>query len=133
MAKGLPLCSTSSVDGEGGTGAVPARRAEKRIVNGTRESLRKRLSRRGLAAILGGNVVGEVFSTGTVNFLNIYNTVLVVRLVSTWFPNAPQSIVQPLRCGRNCLHRPPSTRAADGIWALVGRMRARILKVAYSD
>ena len=68
-------------------------------MNGTRESLRKRLSRRGLAAILGGNVVGEVFSTGTVNFLNIYNTVLVVRLVSTWFPNAPQSIVQPLRCG----------------------------------
>ena len=53
--------------------------------------------RSGVAAIIGDNVVGEVFSTGTINFLNLYNTVLVVRLVSTWFPNIPQSVVQPLR------------------------------------
>ena len=59
--------------------------------------LRERLARRGAAAILGDSAVGQVVSTGTVNFLNIYNTVLVVRLVCTWFPNAPPSLVQPLR------------------------------------
>ncbi|CAA6664659.1 unnamed protein product [Spirodela intermedia] len=30
------------------------------------------------------------------NFLNIYNTLLVVRLVLTWFPNAPPAVVAPL-------------------------------------
>ncbi|CAA0822739.1 YGGT family protein [Striga hermonthica] len=49
------------------------------------------------AAILPGNsVAGVVVTNGISNFLNIYNTVLVVRLVLTWFPNAPPAIVSPL-------------------------------------
>ena len=67
--------------------------------------LRERLARRGAAAILGDSAVGQVVSTGTVNFLNIYNTVLVVRLVCTWFPNAPPSLVQPLRYGERVVTR----------------------------
>ncbi|CAI9095956.1 OLC1v1032003C1 [Oldenlandia corymbosa var. corymbosa] len=49
------------------------------------------------AAILpGDSVAGIVATNGILNFLNIYNTVLVVRLVLTWFPNAPPAIVSPL-------------------------------------
>uniref|UniRef100_A0A7N1A6D4 Uncharacterized protein n=1 Tax=Kalanchoe fedtschenkoi TaxID=63787 RepID=A0A7N1A6D4_KALFE len=50
------------------------------------------------AAILpGDSMAGMVVTNGILNFLNIYNTILVVRLVLTWFPNAPASIVSPLR------------------------------------
>ncbi|GMN63300.1 hypothetical protein TIFTF001_032387 [Ficus carica] len=42
------------------------------------------------------SVAGLVVANGIINFLNIYNTVLIVRLVLTWFPNAPPSIVSPL-------------------------------------
>ena len=73
------------------------RMAGKSDLKNNTTSIRSRLSRSGMAAIIGDNVVGEVFSTGTINFLNLYNTVLVVRLVSTWFPNIPQSVIQPLR------------------------------------
>ncbi|XP_068660756.1 ylmG homolog protein 2, chloroplastic [Aristolochia californica] len=49
------------------------------------------------AAILpGDSVAGLVVSNGISNFLNIYNTLLVVRLVLTWFPNSPPAIVSPL-------------------------------------
>ena len=50
------------------------------------------------AAVLpGDSVAGLVVANGVSNFLNIYNTLLIVRLVLTWFPNAPPSIVSPLR------------------------------------
>ncbi|XP_023732754.1 ylmG homolog protein 2, chloroplastic [Lactuca sativa] len=48
------------------------------------------------AIIPGDSVAGLVVSNGVLNFLNIYNTLLVVRLVLTWFPNSPQAIVSPL-------------------------------------
>lgn len=50
------------------------------------------------AAVLpGDSVAGLVVANGVMNFLNIYNTLLVVRLVLTWFPNSPPAIVTPLR------------------------------------
>ncbi|XP_072980459.1 ylmG homolog protein 2, chloroplastic [Typha angustifolia] len=55
------------------------------------------LSGRSFAAILpGDSVAGLVVANGITNFLNIYNTLLVVRLVLTWFPNSPPAIVSPL-------------------------------------
>ncbi|CAN6290488.1 unnamed protein product [Urochloa humidicola] len=48
------------------------------------------------AAVLGDSVAGMVVSNGINNFLSLYNTVLVVRLVLTWFPNTPPAIVAPL-------------------------------------
>lgn len=49
------------------------------------------------AAILpGDSVAGVVVTNGILSFLNIYNTLLIVRLVLTWFPNAPPAIVSPL-------------------------------------
>ncbi|KAJ4708900.1 ylmG-like protein 2, chloroplastic [Melia azedarach] len=49
------------------------------------------------AAVLpGDSVAGLVVANGVMNFLNIYNTLLVVRLVLTWFPNSPPAIVTPL-------------------------------------
>lgn len=56
------------------------------------------LSTQNFAAIIPGDAVaGIVVANGISNFLNIYNTVLIVRLVLTWFPNAPPAIVSPLR------------------------------------
>nr|CAB3501846.1 unnamed protein product [Digitaria exilis] len=49
------------------------------------------------AAVLGDSVAGVVVANGINNFLSLYNTVLVVRLVLTWFPNTPPAIVAPLR------------------------------------
>lgn len=55
------------------------------------------LSSHNFAAILpGDSVAGIVVANGVLNFLNIYNTLLVVRLVLTWFPSAPPAIVSPL-------------------------------------
>ncbi|XXG51399.1 hypothetical protein AAC387_Pa02g5181 [Persea americana] len=49
------------------------------------------------AAILpGDSVAGVVVANGILNFLNIYNSLLVIRLVLTWFPNSPPAIVAPL-------------------------------------
>ncbi|XP_024962798.1 ylmG homolog protein 2, chloroplastic [Cynara cardunculus var. scolymus] len=57
----------------------------------------KSLSNHDFAAIIpGDSVAGLVVSNGVLNFLNIYNTLLVVRLVLTWFPNTPPAIVSPL-------------------------------------
>ncbi|XP_057432500.1 LOW QUALITY PROTEIN: ylmG homolog protein 2, chloroplastic [Lotus japonicus] len=58
---------------------------------------RKWLSSHNFAAVLpGDSVAGLVVGNGIQNFLNIYNTLLVVRLVLTWFPNSPPAIVGPL-------------------------------------
>ncbi|KAL8503807.1 hypothetical protein ACS0TY_022507 [Phlomoides rotata] len=55
------------------------------------------LSTQNFAAIIPGDAVaGIVVTNGVLNFLNIYNTLLIVRLVLTWFPNAPPAIVSPL-------------------------------------
>ncbi|XP_052210781.1 ylmG homolog protein 2, chloroplastic [Diospyros lotus] len=55
------------------------------------------MSSHNFAAILpGDSVAGVVAANGLLNFLNIYNTLLVVRLVLTWFPNTPPAIVSPL-------------------------------------
>ncbi|XP_043719516.1 ylmG homolog protein 2, chloroplastic [Telopea speciosissima] len=55
------------------------------------------LSMHKFAAILPGDSVAEIVATnGILNFLNIYNSLLVVRLVLTWFPNSPPAIVSPL-------------------------------------
>ncbi|XP_077236343.1 YGGT family protein [Tasmannia lanceolata] len=55
------------------------------------------LSVHNFAAILpGDSVAGLVVANGISSFLNIYNTLLVVRLVLTWFPNSPPAIVSPL-------------------------------------
>ncbi|KAG2500956.1 hypothetical protein HYH03_000779 [Edaphochlamys debaryana] len=50
-----------------------------------------------LAAIIPGDSTAElVLTNGLNNFLNLYNTALIVRLVLTWFPNPPEVIVSPL-------------------------------------
>lgn len=55
------------------------------------------LSNHQFAAILGSDSVAVVVaSNGVLNFLNIYNTLLIVRLILTWFPNPPPVIVNPL-------------------------------------
>ncbi|KAF6140516.1 hypothetical protein GIB67_035543, partial [Kingdonia uniflora] len=61
------------------------------------------LSMTNFAAILLGDsvavavaVAGLVAANGILNFLNIYNTLLICRLVLTWFPSAPPVIVSPL-------------------------------------
>ncbi|KAL1557277.1 ylmG protein 2, chloroplastic-like isoform X3 [Salvia divinorum] len=55
------------------------------------------VSSQNFAAILpGDSMAGVVVASGLSNFLNIYNTLLIVRLVLTWFPNAPPAVVSPL-------------------------------------
>ncbi|CAI9293065.1 unnamed protein product [Lactuca saligna] len=65
------------------------------------------------AIIPGDSVVGLVVSNGVLNFLNIYNTLLVVRLVLTWFPNSPQAIVSPLSTASALPAELPSTEASS--------------------
>ncbi|KAI5077445.1 hypothetical protein GOP47_0007269 [Adiantum capillus-veneris] len=58
---------------------------------------RHELAAYNFAAVLpGDSVAAIVVSNGILNFLNIYNTLLVVRLILTWFPEPPQVIVNPL-------------------------------------
>jgi len=55
------------------------------------------LKKCGFAAIIPGDSAVEMVVTSTIyNFLNIYNTIIICRLVLTWFPNPPQQIVGPL-------------------------------------
>eukprot|EP00249_Psilotum_nudum_P001246 c13618_g1_i1 orf=83-805(+) len=55
------------------------------------------LSSYNFAALLpGDSIAAAVVSNGIFNFLNIYNTLLIVRLILTWFPNPPQVIANPL-------------------------------------
>ena len=35
-------------------------------------------------------------TTGLINFFNLYNSALIVRLVLTWFPNPPAFILSPI-------------------------------------
>ena len=54
--------------------------------------------RRGcFAAIIPGSSPAEyVITTGIASTLNIYNTLLICRLILTWFPDPPRAIVGPL-------------------------------------
>ncbi|XP_010493251.1 PREDICTED: ylmG homolog protein 2, chloroplastic [Camelina sativa] len=70
---------------------------EIRLKNQDATRVRFAMSNHGFAAVLpGDSVAGLVVANGLINFLNIYNTILVVRLVLTWFPSAPPAIVNPL-------------------------------------
>ncbi|XP_004501430.1 ylmG homolog protein 2, chloroplastic [Cicer arietinum] len=58
---------------------------------------RRLLVNHNFAAVLpGDSVAGLVVANGLQNFLSLYNTLIIVRLVLTWFPNAPPAIVTPL-------------------------------------
>ena len=48
------------------------------------------------AMIPGDSAVELVITSGLFSTLNIYNTLLIGRLILTWFPNPPQAIVYPL-------------------------------------
>ncbi|CAM6108697.1 unnamed protein product [Calypogeia fissa] len=70
----------------GGWGRRERRQSERIALRGGR-----------FAAIIPGDSVAEtVISSGIFNFLNIYNTLLVVRLILTWFPDPPAVIANPL-------------------------------------
>merc|ERR1719333_1690238 len=50
-----------------------------------------------LAAIIPGDSAAEaVLTSGVISFINLYNLVLVVRVLLTWFPQAPSAIVGPV-------------------------------------
>mgnify|MGYP002820143259 FL=1 len=48
------------------------------------------------AMIPGDSAVEVVITSGIFSTLNIYNTLLIGRLILTWFPNPPRQIVYPL-------------------------------------
>mmetsp|Transcript_17008 Transcript_17008/g.27287 ORF Transcript_17008/g.27287 Transcript_17008/m.27287 type:complete len:231 (-) Transcript_17008:136-828(-) len=48
------------------------------------------------AMIPGDSAVETVITSGLYSTLNIYNTLLIGRLILTWFPNPPRAIVYPL-------------------------------------
>ena len=48
------------------------------------------------AMIPGDSAVEAVITSGIFSTLNIYNTLLIGRLILTWFPNPPRQIVYPL-------------------------------------
>ncbi|KAJ7554216.1 hypothetical protein O6H91_06G131400 [Diphasiastrum complanatum] len=61
------------------------------------KSFKSPLRGHNFAAIIPGDSVAElVVTNGIFNFLNIYNTLLITRLVLTWFPDPPQIIANPL-------------------------------------
>lgn len=68
--------------------------------NECRRRVNFQLSKHNFAAVLPGDSVagmaGLVVANGVLNFLNIYNALLIGRLVLTWFPQAPPVIVNPL-------------------------------------
>lgn len=73
-------------------GGKPARRPARR---NPRKQLLLPCGR--MAAIIPGDSVAEqVITTGLSQFLNLYNTAIIARLVLTWFPNPPQAIAGPL-------------------------------------
>eukprot|EP00271_Cylindrocystis_brebissonii_P009175 TRINITY_DN23851_c0_g1_i1.p1 TRINITY_DN23851_c0_g1~~TRINITY_DN23851_c0_g1_i1.p1 ORF type:complete len:288 (+),score=29.67 TRINITY_DN23851_c0_g1_i1:82-945(+) len=58
---------------------------------------RSELRQQSFAAVIPGDTLAEaVVTTSISNFLQIYNVVIIFRLVATWFPQAPQAIVGPL-------------------------------------
>ncbi|GLT75986.1 hypothetical protein SLA2020_476730 [Shorea laevis] len=65
--------------------------------NEYRKKVNFSFSKHNFAAVLpGDSMAGLVVANGILNFLNIYNTLLIVRLILTWFPNSPPVIVNPL-------------------------------------
>ncbi|XP_002976887.2 ylmG homolog protein 2, chloroplastic [Selaginella moellendorffii] len=49
------------------------------------------------AAIIPGDSLAELVVTrGITNFFSLYNTLLIVRIICTWFPDAPRAIVNPI-------------------------------------
>ncbi|GLT25636.1 hypothetical protein SLA2020_007540 [Shorea laevis] len=65
--------------------------------NEYRKKVNLSFSKHNFAAVLpGDSVAGMVVANGILNFLSIYNSLLIVRLVLTWFPNSPSVIVNPL-------------------------------------
>jgi YggT family protein len=55
------------------------------------------LPRGNFAAIIPGDSVAEtVITSGIANTLNLYQSALIVRVILTWFPQAPQAVVNPL-------------------------------------
>ena len=48
------------------------------------------------AMIPGDSVAESVITSGLFSTLSIYNTLLIGRLILTWFPNPPRQIVYPL-------------------------------------
>lgn len=56
-----------------------------------------RLRGKFLAAMIpGDSAVESVITSGIFSTLNIYNTLIIGRLILTWFPNPPRQIVYPL-------------------------------------
>ena len=48
------------------------------------------------AMIPGDSAVESVITSGIFSTLNIYNTLLIGRLILTWFPNPPRQLAYPL-------------------------------------
>ncbi|CAL5229481.1 g12812 [Coccomyxa viridis] len=48
------------------------------------------------AAIPGDSAIEQVLTTGFSSFLSLYNTIIIARILLTWFPNPPQAIASPL-------------------------------------
>lgn len=56
-----------------------------------------RLRGKFLAAMIpGDSAVESVITSGIFSTLNIYNTLIIGRLILTWFPNPPRQIMYPL-------------------------------------
>ena len=56
-----------------------------------------RLRGKCLAAMIpGDSAVESVITSGIFSTLNIYNTLIIGRLILTWFPNPPRQIMYPL-------------------------------------
>jgi uncharacterized protein YggT (Ycf19 family) len=69
--------------------------AQRRMTTTSAERFPSR--RHNFAAIIPGDSVAEtVVASSIFNFLNIYNTLLITRLILTWFPSAPEVIANPL-------------------------------------
>jgi len=80
-----------------------ARRREGMVLRGRARASGDRLTcdARGrgkfLAAMIpGDSAVESVITSGLFSTLNIYNTLLIGRLILTWFPNPPRQLAYPL-------------------------------------
>ena len=94
---------------EGATAAIERLRDDGNVVRvrgrsrgigpGKREVLRcdPRLRGKFLAAMIpGDSAVESVITSGIFSTLNIYNTLIIGRLILTWFPNPPRQLAYPL-------------------------------------
>lgn len=106
MRRSEPWCRLNDAFGVAKAHVDSGRRQATAFVAGIRvpTSSQKRLPERieftrnmAFAAVIPGDSIAEqVLTTGFLNFLNLYNSALIVRLVLTWFPNPPQAIENPL-------------------------------------